>query len=147
MLEFFVAAGSLFAMLSFIHFFGDWLFQSQFEAINKSKSWKVRARHCAVYTLFFIPVLYLMTNSLIIFLACVAILWTSHFVIDTYIPVALWAIYIRRIAELRQANNQEEVFKTFASLWKEPVYPILFIAVDQILHLTFLWPVIYLILL
>jgi len=35
----------------------------------------------------------------------------------------------------------------FAQLWKDPVYPILFITVDQILHLAFLWPVVLLIIL
>lgn len=147
MTQFFAAAGGLFALLTFIHFFGDWLFQTQFEAINKSKSRRVRARHCTIYTLFFVPVLAMLTTTFVSFLACIVILWGSHYVIDTYVPVLLWARYLRKIARLQKADEEEELGEAFVSLWKEPVYPILFIAVDQIFHLMFLWPVVLFILL
>lgn len=156
MIEFFAAAGGLFAMLTFVHFFADWLFQTQHEATRKHKDWKVRAWHCLVYTAFFIPVVLALAPTAWALGGSLAILWVSHFVIDTYIPVFLWAKYMRKISDLnptgRKFNDtmlkdltvgQEE----FARLWKLPVYPILFIAVDQIFHLAFLWPVVFLILL
>jgi len=146
MIEFFAAAGGLFALLTFIHFFGDWLFQSQYEATNKSKNTKIRALHCTIYTAFFVPMFWILGVTSYTFIICVAILWVSHFVIDTYIPVILWAHYLRKIPELKQFWDTELEF-TFIQLWKKPVYPILFITVDQILHLTFLWPIVFLILL
>lgn len=158
MIEFFSAAGGLFALLAFVHFFGDWLFQSQYEALHKSKNAKIRARHCLIYTLFFVPVLYFAGVTNWIFAISLVVLWGSHFIIDTYIPVVLWAKYLRRIPDLQASalKGQSEdgtvswgidLETQFQRLWYQPVYPILFIMVDQILHLTFLWPIVLLILL
>lgn len=147
MIQFFAAAGGLFAMLSFVHFFGDWLFQSQYEATHKSKNTGVRARHCTIYAAFFLPVLLFLGVSNSVLVASLAILWVSHFVIDTYIPTVLWAKYLRRVPKLRDAKDKLATTRTFIELWSQPIYPILFITVDQILHLTFLWPVVFLILL
>jgi hypothetical protein len=104
--------GGVFAVLVFWHFFADWVFQSHKEAMAKAKNHLVRARHCVVYTVLFIPLLLLLsvregqdvlggtgTASLEItssFYISLAILFFSHFVIDTYIPVMLWAKYLRR---------------------------------------------------
>lgn len=71
------------------------------------------------------------------------VLFVSHFIIDTYIPVYLWAKYLRRAPQLQNAALGEKTGnQVFGEMWGSPVYPILFIAVDQILHLTFLWPVV-----
>jgi len=156
MIEIFAAAGGLFTMLAFVHFFADWLFQTQHEAMHKHNDRRVRARHCTIYTVFFIPVLLILGMSPWLYASALAILWASHFIIDTYIPVLLWAKYMRKIPALDEKgrgfwdSSIGDVIgsqKAFAQLWKEPVYPILFIAVDQILHLSFLWPVVFLILL
>ena len=156
MIEFFAAAGGLFAMLTFVHFFADWLFQSQYEASHKHNDWKVRARHCTVYTVFFVPIFLMLGVPIWPALGAISILWVSHFGIDTYIPVFLWAKYMRKIPVLNeggpgfwntQIRHMLDGQKAFAESWKKPIYPILFIAVDQILHLAFLWPVVLLILL
>ena len=55
---FFVAIGSFFALLTFIHFFSDWIFQTHSEAMIKHNNWKIRAKHCLIYTFIFIPFLY-----------------------------------------------------------------------------------------
>lgn len=143
MLELFSIAGGLFAVLTFVHFFADWLFQSHFEATNKHKNAKVRAWHCLIYTIAFIPILLVMDVSVTAMIISLFILFISHFFIDTYIPVYLWAKYLRKAPPLQKENlgNKTEM-QAFAEMWSNPVYPILFIAVDQILHLTFLWPVI-----
>lgn len=143
MLELFSVAGGLFSVFTFVHFFADWLFQSHFEATNKHKNAKIRARHCLIYTVAFIPILLLMKVSLIAMVVSLVFLFVSHFVIDTYVPVYLWAKYLRKVPSLQKENlGDKSGMQVFAEMWSNPIYPILFIAVDQILHLTFLWPVV-----
>jgi hypothetical protein len=149
-------SGGLFAFLTFIHFFADWVFQSQFEAVNKTKNSLVRARHCTIYTAFFVPAILLIGLTGWQIPVALLTLWLSHYFIDTYVPVFLWARWFRKIPELQKKNlsiksehcsfNKDEK-QVFAELWSQPVYPILFIAVDQIFHLTFLWVVVLLALL
>ena len=45
------------AILTFIHFVVDWIFQSHAEAMVKHNNPKVRAKHCAIYTAGFVPLL------------------------------------------------------------------------------------------
>lgn len=113
--------GGIYVILAFWHFPADWLFQSQKEALAKAKNHLVRARHCLVYTLLFVPLLLLLRvrihesvfdygpNAELVlgyqFWASLAILWFSHFVIDTYIPVMLWAKYLRRAPQFKQVRK------------------------------------------
>lgn len=107
----------VFVLLAFWHFPADWLFQSQKEALAKAKDHLVRARHCTVYTMLFVPLLLLLrvrihndifgsgdNPELVLgwqFWACLAILWVSHFIIDTYWPVMMWAKYLRRAPQFK----------------------------------------------
>jgi hypothetical protein len=50
---------TLFEALFVTHFVADWIFQSQWQANNKSKDLWALIRHCGIYTLLFIPVLFL----------------------------------------------------------------------------------------
>jgi hypothetical protein len=140
MLSLLGTAGGLFAFLTFIHFFADWLFQSEYEAQNKSKNWKIRAIHCAVYTFFFLPALVCMGFTGWWLLLGIANLFISHFIIDTYLPVYFWAKYLRRMKVFNTRKSTPE--QQFLKAWKQPIAPILFITVDQILHLLFLWPIV-----
>ncbi len=138
-------AGGLFAILAFVHFFADWIFQSHFEAMNKHKNFIVRGRHCAIYTSAFIPILFLLGIQGLSLLLCLFVLFVSHFIIDTYVPTFLWAKWIRKIPELQKESipaeaKEEEIFVT---LWNKPINAILFIVVDQIFHLSFLWAVVF----
>lgn len=128
-------AGGLFVIFAFNHFVVDWIFQTHYEAMNKTKNWKVRAFHCLVYTVGFIPLMWLLKFDGLTMGVSAAILFLSHFFEDTYIPVFLWAKYIRRIPDL----NREK----FISMFGQPLGFTLFIAVDQIIHLLFLWPLVY----
>lgn len=127
-------AGGLFAVFCFIHFFMDWVFQSHAEAMAKHSNARIRARHCAVYTVGFIPFLWIMEFSLIRLTIAVVVLFFSHFVEDTYYPVYLWARFIRKPPEMD--TNPAEGFIVFI---QTTMGKILMIAVDQIIHLTFLW--------
>jgi len=108
--------GGVFAILAFWHFPADWLFQSHKEALAKAKNHLVRARHCLVYTAIYVPVLLLLRlrinpydglhlASLDNFWWCLAILWVSHFIIDTYWPVMMWAKYLRRAPQFKDVQK------------------------------------------
>lgn len=132
-------AGGLFAILAFIHFFVDWVFQSHDEAMVKHSNSFVRAKHCLIYTIGFVPLfLYLDFPFWKLFLAINILFW-SHFFEDTYIPVFLWAKHIRKPPEME--DDPQHGFIVFIST---PLGKILMIAIDQIIHLSFLFPIVYL---
>ena len=109
MLEIFTAAGGLFAMLAFVHFFADWMFQTHREATTKHNNPYVRARHCAIYTVAFLPHILLLGISGWFLFFSVLTLFLSHFIIDTYVPVFLWAKYLRRVPALQNGPEVEIV--------------------------------------
>jgi hypothetical protein len=137
-IETLATAGGLFVLLGFNHFVVDWVFQTHREAMRKSSNWRYRARHCLVYTVGFIPIMLLMGLVPWELAAGAAILFFSHFIEDTYIPVYLWARYIRRIPGIRLDGIQ-----AFKSEFTHPLGLMLFVAIDQIIHLLFLFPLIY----
>lgn len=132
--------GGIFSILVFIHFASDWIFQTHAEAMAKARDAKVRARHCAVYTAFFIPFLLWVDVPYGWTAACAAILFVSHFVEDTYIPVFLWMRYVRRPPGM-VSSDKEIVRAEFLKFIETPLGKILLIAVDQIIHIAFLLPI------
>ena len=108
--------GGIYVILAFWHFPADWLFQSQKEALTKATNHWVRARHCLVYTALYVPLLLVLRLRMGIFgdlhLAdmgnfwwCLGILWLSHFIIDTYWPVMMWAKYLRRADQFKHVKR------------------------------------------
>ncbi len=149
--------GGLFAILVFIHFFVDWIFQSHSEAMVKHNNPKIRAKHCLIYTAGFIPLFAFCNFSLVEWLVALNILFWSHFTEDTYIPVFLWAKYIRRPPEMTLPRQRKEVDGYVTILPPDPktgfdefinttMGKILMIAIDQIIHITFLIPIAWMIL-
>lgn len=150
--------GGLFAILGFIHWFVDFVCQTHFEAMNKHNNAKVRARHCAIYTLGFLPLLIVLhvwgaftTVELVI---AMNVLFWSHFVEDTYYPVFLWAKYIRRPAEMAEpvmsmgADGYVHVSPPdpkagFLKFINTTLGKILMISIDQIIHFLFLFPLVW----
>ncbi len=148
--------GGLLFLLSFVHFIVDWGFQSHNEAMQKATNKLVRARHCVVYTMGLLPlVIFLFAGKGDSEAICFSLflLWVSHFLIDTYIPVYVWALYFRKPPEMmeygkavalnetggtRLAETELEKFKGFA---KTPLGLFLVIAMDQAWHILFLVPV------
>jgi hypothetical protein len=139
--------GGLFAVLSFIHFFTDWIFQSHSEAMVKHNNPKIRAKHCLIYTLSFAPLLFFCwhVGALLAwqFVASLLILFVSHFGEDTYLPVLWWAKYIRRPPEMATPADPKVGFGLFI---QTTLGKILMIAIDQIIHLTFLFPIVWFVL-
>jgi hypothetical protein len=133
----FALVGGLLFLLAFIHFIVDWGFQSHAEAMQKATHWRVRAQHCRDYTLGFALVLWLVLDGWA-YVYALFLLWTSHFLIDTYVPVYVWAKYLRKPPEMKSPASELEGFKAFAGT---PLGLFLVIAMDQAWHLAFLVPV------
>lgn len=130
--------GGIFALLTLLHFVADWLFQSHDEAMAKPTDAMIRARHCFIYAGIMTFTIWLAVRpEWYVALLSFYILWASHFAEDTYIPVYLWARYVRRPPEMREKAGIPE-FKMFA---ETTLGKILLITVDQIIHLVFLIPV------
>lgn len=147
-------AGGLFAVLTFIHFFVDWIFQSHSEAMVKHNNPKVRAKHCLIYTLGFVPFMWLCGFTFWEWVISLNVLFWSHFIEDTYLPVYLWAKYIRRPSEMTTSHHETYMREDgsmaskvlppdpkwgFVEFIKTPLGKILMITIDQIIHLCFLW--------
>jgi Protein of unknown function (DUF3307) len=149
--------GGIFAVLTFIHFFVDWIFQSHSEAMVKHNNPKIRAKHCLIYTAGFMPLLWFCHFNWIELLVAANILFWSHFCEDTYIPVFLWAKYIRRPPEMTQPRKSVGVdgYVTilppdakvgFVDFIQTAMGKILMITIDQLVHLIFLFPIAWMIL-
>ncbi len=147
-------AGGIFVWLALAHFLIDWVFQSHEEAMKKSSSALWRARHCFIYAGWFMPVLMLLGLQGWSLWAGWAILFVSHFIEDTYYPVFLWAKHIRRIPALRDvglysrtsglSDRKTMEQRAFKELFSTPLGLVLFITIDQIIHLLCLLPIVYL---
>ena len=145
--------GGLFASFSFVHFLVDWLFQSHNEAMCKHNNSKVRAKHCAIYAIGFIPFLLLLGLTGVELFISVNILFWSHFIIDTYYFTFLWIKYIRNppmfSKEYFDMNTEMPVSKSvagkraFVEYISTPVGCILMIVVDQLTHMLMFGPIIY----
>lgn len=144
--------GGLLSILVFIHFFVDWIFQSHAEAMVKHNNPKIRAKHCLIYTLGFVPFIALFHFSWAEWFFAVNLLFWSHFCEDTYIPVYLWAKYIRKPPEMTEPRKQKLIDgyvaitapdpkAGFIEFIQTPMGKILMIAIDQIIHIAFLLPI------
>lgn len=153
-------AGGLFAVLAFVHFFVDWIFQSHSEAMVKHNRPWIRAKHCAIYTLGFAPLFWAFGLYWWEWLVAVNILFWSHFYEDTYTPVFLWAKYIRKPPEMTEPWKETyartdgtvavrvhapDAERGFVEWVQTPMGKILMIAIDQIIHLAFLFPIVWLV--
>lgn len=157
------AFGGVFALLVFWHFVADWTFQTNKEALAKAKDRSVRFRHCLSYTVMFAVAFMVMGSkgSNWAQLASCAILFISHFVIDSYVPVMLWAKWLRQAPQFDDVGKKtrpqawqdkvidsvhyhtdEDAFKAFAST---PIGLVLMITIDQLFHIAFLLPVAWLV--
>jgi len=96
----------------------------------------VRAKHCAIYTIGFVPFMELLHFTNWEWFIATNILFWSHFCEDTYIPVFLWAKLIRKPPEM--AVDPKAGFVQFINT---TLGKILMIVIDQIIHLLFLLPV------
>lgn len=110
----------LFEWLVICHLIGDYLVQTEFEALNKAlgRFWnRALVSHCVKYTLCFVP---------LVFTAALNPMWLmliygSHMIFDQRWPIVWWRKCVTR-------NSDESIKATF---W-------LTIVIDQIFHLLVL---------
>lgn len=116
---------NVFEWLLIAHFAGDYLFQTEFEALNKMQNRfcnRALVSHCTKYTLCFIPVFwfYVMQPAWLLFI------FGSHLFFDRRWFIMWWRKHINR-------NSDESIAKTS---W-------LTITIDQIFHILVLTLIAY----
>jgi hypothetical protein len=146
-------------VLVLCHFAFDWLYQSHAEAIAKSQNKGVRFLHCGKYATPFIPILWLFGMNPGQIGLSFLILFGTHYVIDSYVPVMLWAKYLRKAPQFdlvvkvpfkMNGWHDKEIETTYKSdieafkaVAGTPLGLILIITMDQFLHILCLLPVAY----
>lgn len=108
-----------FEALFLTHFIADWLFQTLWEAMNKSKKILPLFIHSLVYTISFIPAFYFYNFKW----EYLSILFISHMILDNR-KFEVW--WINRIKKTKKEDVSNH-------LWT-----ILLIGVDQVFHLAIL---------
>lgn len=114
---------NVFEMLVLAHLVGDWILQTEHQAMHKMNGPffnEPLCSHCLVYTLCFIPIFWLMQIN---WLWLLLIFW-SHMFLDRRWPVIWWIKHVKR--------TSDETIKNL--FW-------LVIAVDQIMHILILVPI------
>jgi hypothetical protein len=114
-----MAKFTLFEILVVAHLIIDFIFQRQWEAKRKNKTWLALALHCLIYTIGFIPVFWFLKISF----WWLFLLFISHFIIDNQ-RITRW------ILEDLKGYKQGKT--------REPFWTLLFIGVDQTFHLLIL---------
>ncbi len=114
-----------FEILFLTHFISDWMFQTSWESMNKSKQFLPLFVHCSVYTVFFIPIFYFLKINMLLLI----LLFVSHMILDNRKFLFWWLHNIKR-------TKQKDV--------GDITWTILVIAMDQILHLAVLGLVLFL---
>ena len=102
--------------LTLSHLIGDWLIQSEYEALNKALGKFLNRAlwmHCFKYTLCFVPVIWLAKENL----WWLTLVLGSHLIIDRRFPVIWWRLHICHC-------SPEAIQKTF---W-------ITVVVDQVFH-------------
>lgn len=147
-------AGGLFSVFVFVHFFVDWIFQTHSEAMVKHNNALVRAKHCFIYTIGFVPLIFFLNFEMWEWILSLNILFWSHFYLDTYHGVYLWAKYIRKPPEMTspyKITNSDGYItvlppdpkRGFVEFISTTLGKILMIVIDQISHLVFIVPIIW----
>lgn len=99
------------------HLIGDWIIQTDWQAENKTKSWKANQQHMLSYHIALLTLISL-SMPLNFVLMTLIVSWVSHSIIDRRWPV-------QRLMEVSQSKPFSQT--TFG-----------IIAVDQTLHLSIL---------
>ncbi|MEP9409022.1 DUF3307 domain-containing protein [Peribacillus frigoritolerans] len=94
---------TLFIILYIGHKIADYLFQTEYQALNKQSNWGALLRHCTIYTLI-ITLLAFITIGFFSWTA-VFILFISHVIIDKRGFLIWWA---RRVKKMADTNNQSQ---------------------------------------
>lgn len=111
---------TIFEYLLVAHLIGDWMLQTEFQALGKAKNGFFNASltaHCLSYTLCFVPAIWLTPMHY----SWLLLIFSSHMFLDRRWPVIWWIKTIKRTSE----DTIKNLF------W-------LVIAVDQVMHILVL---------
>lgn len=100
---------TLFIVLYIGHKIGDYLFQTDKQALHKSKQLLPLITHCSVYTIILISLAFLITG----FFSWLAvfILFISHFIIDGTRFLKWWAKHIKKMSDPENAKVKLAMFE------------------------------------
>ncbi len=99
----------VFIILFIAHKIADYLFQTDNQALNKTKKWVPLITHCFIYTLILTLLPYFITGF-ISWLAIIVI-FTSHVVIDNGEFLKFWAKKIKRMNDPEDPNVKLAMFE------------------------------------
>ena len=133
----------MFVVAATVHFIVDFLFQTHETAVNKKQNNSVLFRHCSWYAvwvslafsaaLFKFGNLYYTVGVAAVFGA----LLISHYYIDNGFLMILWAKYIHKNPRFEGVKSMDEGNKAlFEDCLENPFRPTIYIAVDQIMHIS-----------
>ena len=137
--------GGLLFLLILNHLIVDFIFQSHYQAANKHNNWKIRAQHCLIYVIGFLPIMVLFGFQFWKIIVGCIILLDSHFLLDSYIMVFLWAKHIRKPPEMNPRFREPFLSDRdgFSQFIQNPLGLVLAIIVDQLCHIIFLLPLVW----
>ena len=128
-----IDSSAILTALAFCHFIGDWFFQNDWMALNKTKNKLIRAVHVTVYVIPFWFMFGLLYLSFYEAVAIIAWIWITHFVIDSYKPLKFY----RRLTGDVLAKSSE----TFEQAFSTPRGFMVYVTLDQVFHFITLVPV------
>jgi hypothetical protein len=145
--------GGLMMLLVLIHTSSDFVFQSHASAMIKHNHPWVRAKHCLIYMASFLPFLIWWGLPVWQLVLAANILFWSHFAIDTYYGVFLWALHIRKppcmvdpVRTERGTFVPADPKAGFIKFIDNALGKILMVVIDQLSHVWFLLPIAYMLL-
>jgi len=148
MIEYLADFGGLFALYMLWHFAVDFGAQTHAQGHGKSvrnaKGNGYLLAHCLTYTVLMVIPLYFFLPRWDLLVAAV-ILWGSHMIGDTYWPVYLWYRFIRR-PPLPEGHAGWSMEAAGVRIRENPGDGVILMVVDQVYHLTFLLPMIWMVL-
>lgn len=94
----------LFIVLYIAHKIADYLFQTNFQAINKVENWKALVTHCSVYTIILTTMAYVFAGYFD-WRACFVI-FVSHIIIDKKVFLNWWAVNVKKMSDTEGVDKR-----------------------------------------
>ena len=94
----------LFIVLYIAHKIADYLLQTDFQAINKAKSWRALIIHCLVYTITLSIMAYIFAGYFD--WRAIFIIFVSHIIIDRKLFLNWWAVNIKKMSNIENESSK-----------------------------------------
>lgn len=97
----------LFIVLYIAHKIADYLFQTDFQAINKAKSWNALVTHCSIYTIILTTMAYIFAGYFD--WRASFIILVSHIIIDKKVFLNWWAVNVKKMSNI-EGEDKKSIF-------------------------------------